>query len=315
MMNKLKEKNFLISILKKIVFIVVSTTVIFKYITITTAVLEGYVDGCDSYGYPFTYRTFCETRNTFSYINLVLDIAFAMLISIVLLVCLRSLFNLKKYLKNKIGIVMRLIALLYFLSFYILSYINSYNDIRYYETNVLVFSLLVLAQFLKPIKIISNLLIFIGMIGYCVFIHLWSINYSYKRNFDFKGESLSYNYSPFNNSFNSFFKKENTDINYESTNDVRRKHAIDFYLFLQCQFYEEEQNYSSRQKESIKNGSLQIIHSQEYSKRNLKEFIIETVKENEEYSNRYKYITKQSSMQFDSIVKYRYEIFSIHRNE
>jgi hypothetical protein len=314
-MHQLKDKNFLISILKKIVFIVVSTTVIFKYITTKTAVLEGYVDGCDAYGYPFTYKTFCETGTTFSCLNLVVDIAFALLISIVLLVCLRYLFTLKNAIKNKIGIVMRLIALLYFLFFYLLSHINLYDTIRYYETIVLVFSLLVLAQFLKPIKTISNLLIIIGMIGYCVVIHLWAIDYDYKKNFDFKGESLSYNYSPFNNSFNAFFKKENTGKNYGSTNDIRRKHAIDFYLFLQCQFYEEEQNYSSRQKESIKNGSLQIIHSQEYSKGNLKEFIIECVKENKEYTNRYKNLTKQSSLQFENIVKYRYELFSIPRDE
>lgn len=312
-MHKVKDRSFLISFLKKIVFIAVSTTVIFLYLTTKTAALLGYVDGCDTYGYPFRYKTLSETGNTYSYINLVLDIALAMLFSIVLLVCLRFIFNFKKSLKNKIGIVLRLMAILYFLSFYILRHLNSYDAIRYFETYFLVFSLLGLAQFLNPIKITSNLLIIIGMIGYCLFIHLWAINYSYKRNFDFKGEKLSYNYSPFNNSFNSFFKKENSAM-HDSSNNVKQKQAIYFYLFLQCHFFYKEQNYTSQKRESIKNGSLQIIYNHKYSKGNLKEFIIQNVTENKECNNRYKYLTKQSLIQFDSIVKYRYEIFSIHHD-
>lgn len=304
------NKSFHISSLKKIIFITVTTFLFFGVITIYTSNLQSYVDGCDSYGYPLRYKTNCELNNFFSLQNLLLDISFAMIVSIVLLICFEFVLNRKKELK-KISIVLRLIALLIFFVFFFRSFIHAFKEITYLETIILVFFLLGFAQLLNPVKIRTHIFLLIGMIGYCMLLHFWSSNYNYPKKIDFKGETLTYNYSPFNASFCKLFKKEDGYLNYQATNEFKEKRAIDFFLFLQCEFYESEQNYTPKQKESIKNGSLQIIHSQAYSKGDPKEFVVEAVKENINYLNLYKQYTKQSIVQFDSIVKYRYEIFTI----
>ena len=117
------------------------------------------------------------------------------------------------------------------------------------------FYLIGIAHLLKPIKLKTYLFFFIGMISYCILLYYWSINYSYKKNFDFKGETLTYYYSPFNASFDKLFKKDNGYLNNNQTNEYKEKQAIDFFLFLQCEHYESEQNYTSKEKESI-NGFL-----------------------------------------------------------
>jgi hypothetical protein len=155
----------------------------------------------------------------------------------------------------------------------------------------------------------------IGMIGYSVLIYLWYTNYSYAKNFDYRGETLSYKYSPFNNSFNKLFRKELGHLNNKSTNEYKQKHSIDIFLFLQCEHYNEEQNYTAKQKEAINNGSIKIIHGHTYSKGNLKEFIINAVKEDKLYFKKYKGYTKQSKVDIESIVDYRYLIFNIPKDE
>ena len=62
------------------------------------------------------------------------------------------------------------------------------------------------------------------MISYCILLYYWSINYSYKKNFDFKGETLTYYYSPFNATFDKLFKKDNGYLN-NQTNEYAKKES------------------------------------------------------------------------------------------
>jgi hypothetical protein len=237
-----------------------------------------------------------------------------MIFAFILLVGLLFLLKIKQSLKNKISVIFRIIALIIFAALIIFSKLPHYFQVHskyYFYILFFVFYLIGIAHVLKPLKLKTYLFFFIGMIGYCIFLYYWSINYSYKKNFDFKGETLTYQYSPFNGSFDKLFKKENGNTNNNQTNEYKEKQAIDFFLFLQCEYYESEQNNTSKEKESIKNGSLKIIHSQAYSKGDPKEFVVKAVKENTSYLNLYKHYTKQSKVQFESIVKYRYEIFTI----
>jgi len=65
-MNKIYEnKRLLISLTKRTVFVAASTVIIFNFINNYTASLMGYVDGCDTYGYPLVYSQNCETRTYF----------------------------------------------------------------------------------------------------------------------------------------------------------------------------------------------------------------------------------------------------------
>jgi hypothetical protein len=307
------NKSLLISLLKKFTFLIVTTYLFFNVVTIYTASLEGYLDGCDSYGFPLTYKSNCELDNFYSIQNLILDIGFAMVFSILLLLGEHFLLKINQSLKNKTSIIFKIIALIIFASLIIFSKLISYCHILsqyYFYIVVFVFYLFRIAHLLNPIKIKNYLLFLIGMIGYYFFIYYWAINYSYRKNFEFKGETLTYYYSPFNGSFDKLFNYKSSN---NQTNEYKQKRAIDLFLFLQCEYSESDQNYTPKQKENIKNGSLQIIHSHTYPKGEPKEFVVEAVKENNLYLNLYKHYTKQSKLQFESIIKYRYEIFNISR--
>ncbi|MEO5776937.1 MAG: hypothetical protein ABIQ27_08525 [Flavobacterium sp.] len=216
--------------------------------------------------------------------------------------------------KNKIGFGLRILALLFF-CFAITPSIGYWHEpAPYLFIAVLTLLLLNFSQVLNPISIKKNILLYIGMIAFTVFIYFWYSNYSFKREFDYKGETLTYEYSPFNGSYVALFG--NNHNNYAMRDNAsRKKDAISFFIFLQCDYYQRELNYTPKQREALKNGTLKIIHSNYYLKGNLKDFIIESVRNDKDYYDNYQNLTKQSTVEIDSVLKYRYQMFNIHVEE
>lgn len=166
------NKSLPISLLKKIIFLIVTTYYFFNFVTIYTASLEGYIDGCDTYGYPLTYKSNCELNNFFSLQNLLLDISFVIIFSILLLLGLLFLLKLKKSLKNKISVLFITTAIVIFVLLIIYIKLYTYFQIlSVYYFYFFIFYLIGIAHVLKPIKIKTYLFLFFGMIGYCFFIY------------------------------------------------------------------------------------------------------------------------------------------------
>lgn len=211
--------------------------------------------------------------------------------------------------KNKIGFGLRIIALLIF-CFTITPSFSRWNEpTPYLFIIVLLLLFLNFSQLLNPISIKKNIIIYISLIAYSSLIYIWFIDYGFKKDFNYKGETLTYKYSPFNGTYSRLF--DNKNYNYAVTNTIRKKLAINYYIFLQCQYYETVQSYTPKQKEQLKNGTAKIILSNYYSKGNLKDFIIESIKNDKEYYESYQNLTKQSTVEIDTVLKYRYTLFNI----
>ncbi|MDI1317794.1 hypothetical protein [Flavobacterium sp.] len=216
--------------------------------------------------------------------------------------------------KDKIGFGLRIFTLLFFCLVITTSFSIWNEPTPYLFIAVLLLLLLNFSQLLNPISIKKNLLLYLGMIAYTVLIYSWYSNYGFKREFDYKGETLTYEYSPFNGSYATLFGY-NQFNNTMQNNESRKKDAISFFIFLQCDYYQTELNYTPKQKEAIKNGTLKIIQSNRYSKGNLKDFILESVKNDKEYYTNYQNLTKQSTVEIDSVLKYRYQLFNLRVEE
>lgn len=215
--------------------------------------------------------------------------------------------------KNKIGFGLRIIALLIFCLTITPSFSIWNEPTPYLFIIVLLLLFLNFSQLLNPISIKKNIIIYISLIAYSSLIYIGFIDYGFKKDFDYKGETLTYKYSPFNGTYSRLFGNKN--YNYALTNTTRKKLAINYYIFLQCQYYETEQRYNQKQKEQLKNGTTKIILSNYYSKGNLKDFIIESIKNDKEYYESYQNLTKQSTVEIDTVLKYRYTLFNIQLEE
>ncbi|MGV9004276.1 hypothetical protein [Flavobacterium sp.] len=215
--------------------------------------------------------------------------------------------------KNKIGFCLRILSLLVFCFIITPSFSLCNEPTPYLVIIVLLLLFLNFSQLLHPISIKENTIIYISLIAYLSLIYIWSIDYGFKKDFEYKGESLSYRYSPFNGTYSKLFG--NNSYNFTSANTTRKKLAINYFIFLQCHYYETEQRYTSKQKEQLKNGTAKIILSNVYSKGNLKDFITESIRNDKEYYDSYKNLTKQSTVEIDTVLKYRYTLFNIQLEE
>lgn len=218
--------------------------------------------------------------------------------------------------KAKIGIGIRVLSILLFVGFITpnLEYIS--NPSPFLIIMILVLILLNISQLLSPLSLKKNILLYFGLISYFFLVLLWSKDYGFNREFDYKGEKLSYKYSIFNGSYLKLFG----DKRYYGTlisrdNDKRKEKAIDIFVFMQCEIFEREQSYTEKQRDDIKHGHIAIYNSYRCKKCDLKDFILNEVEQNQTYLSNYKYVTKQQKVEIDTIVKYRHEIFNIYYEE
>lgn len=152
------------------------------------------------------------------------------------------------------------------------------------------------------------------MIIYFAFIYLWATNCSFRRDFEYHGIKLNYQYSIFNGSYQKLFGKNNYDLN-KSQNEINKQKAIDVYWFIQCEHYENEKNYTEKQKADLKTGKIIIYSNYDYKKGNLKDLILNEFTKNKIYIENYNSITKQKTINIDTILKYKVEIFNIPMEE
>jgi hypothetical protein len=95
--------------MKKIIFICLFTILIFTVLTFSTATLERQVDGSDRYGFPasfyilyseMVYPAPVEDMTRFVFLNLVLDIVVAFVITIIILGIYKKIIKKLKPLKE-----------------------------------------------------------------------------------------------------------------------------------------------------------------------------------------------------------------------
>lgn len=101
------------------------------------------------------------------------------------------------------------------------------------------------------------------MLIYFGFIYLWATNYGFQRSFEYHGIELNYQYSIFNGSYQKLFGKNNYDLN-KSQNEINKQKAIDVFWFIQCEHYENEKNYTEKQKADIKAGKFTTYSNYDY---------------------------------------------------
>ncbi len=214
--------------------------------------------------------------------------------------------------KNKIGVAIRILSILLFIVF-ITPHLAQINEVLL-TIIIIVLLLINIAQLLSPMNLKRNLILYFGLILYFVFAVLWSKDYGFNKEFEYKGTKLNYKYSLFNGSYLRLFGDKSYNYN-NWNNDSRKQKAIDYFVFMQCDIYEREQSYTEKQREDIKNGRIAIYNNYKYTKGDLKDFIVNQVNQNKVYLENYNYITKKKNIDLDTILKYKYQIFNINVEE
>lgn len=216
--------------------------------------------------------------------------------------------------KQKFGTILRILSLSIFIIITTLSFASGGFILGFLILFILILILLNISQVLNPLNFKSNLNIYIGMLIYFGFIYLWATNYGVRRSFEYHGIELNYQYSIFNGSYQKLFGKNNYDLN-KSQNEINKQKAIDFFWFIQCEHYENEKNYTEKQKADIKAGKFTTYSNYDYKEGNLKDLILNEFTKNKIYIENYNYYTKKQKIDIDTIVKYKLEIFNINIEE
>jgi len=217
--------------------------------------------------------------------------------------------------KQKVGVIIRFLSVIIFTLITILSFANGQFNLFFLIFFFLVLILLNISQILSPLNLKRNLYIYFGMFIYFIFVYLWAINYSFRKEFDYHGVKLYYQYSIFNGTYHKMFGKKSYYDFDNLKNEEKKQKAIDVFWFLQCEHYEREKNYTKKQKANLKAGKIKIYSNYDYTKGNLKDLILNEFTKNKIYIENYNYYTKKQKIDIDTIVKYRLEIFNINIEE
>lgn len=147
----------------------------------------------------------------------------------------------------------------------------------------------VLAQKLNPIVVRLKRKFYVSMLVFFLVLFVWAKDITFQRHFDFHGQKLSYSHALFNNSFKRFFSSGFSSI---SGNEGRKKKTIDSYMNSKCEDY--------------------IIATYEnVDTTQLKKLIEEVVKNDFNYFESYKYITKLDSVSIYRVIENKNSIFDI----
>lgn len=314
-----KKINF-----RRIIILLAVSVILFNIINLLTAQYGQQVDGCDEKGFPLRYYITCanegglpvspDNPQGFLWYCYTIDFLLVLLTVVLFSSIGKSLQKLNPQIKSKIGITVRTLALLGFCALILSVFVSKYV----LDNLVLIFGftliyLLVLSQKLHPIKKVKQILILLGMIGFTALVYCWANDIGYQKKFSYEGETLAYDHSPFNGSFNKFFKANEINPNDSlSLNEHRKKYAIEHYIHQQCRYYENDlDRYDAAFLENHFKDPQRVLRLYEY-KGNLREFIIDKVKNNPEYLENYLKNTGQNEVRIELILKHSREIFNIY---
>lgn len=216
--------------------------------------------------------------------------------------------------KQKAGNIIRILSILLFIIFATLSFADSEFMIGFLIFSFIVLILLNISQILNPLNVKRNLSTYFGMFIYFMFIYLWANNYAFQKYFNYHGVKLYYKHSVFNGSYQKIFRKSYYTIN-NLTNEAKKQNAINIFWLINCENYEREKSYTDKQKADLKTGKIKVYTQYDYTKGNLKDLILNEFTKNKIYIEKYNYITKQKTINIDTILKYKVRIFDIQMEE